>query len=136
MPGVNKHGFDHIYAIPVGDDLHIWNIARLWELARALTPESVETESLHGVDENLWFTHTEPTLREVVVHAKKIANADMSYPIILDVDGSIMDGAHRIAKAMLEGRSHVRAVRFSVRPAPDVVDVGVLAGAAASSTVL
>lgn len=59
------------------------------------------------------------------MHAKKIAHADLRYPIILDADGSIMDGAHRVGKAMLEGRSHVQAVRFSVRPEPDVVELGV-----------
>ena len=125
MSGINKHGFAHIYAVAVADERHIWNVERLWDLARALTPEPVEIESLGGVDENVWFTHTKPTLREVVMHAKKIAHADMRHPIILDVDGKIMDGAHRVAKAMLEGRSHVQAVRFSVQPQPDVIERGV-----------
>ena len=30
-----------------------------------------------------------------------------------------MDGGHRVAKAYLEGRTSIRAVRFEVDPEPD-----------------
>ncbi|MEN9579506.1 MAG: hypothetical protein RJA70_2515 [Pseudomonadota bacterium] len=122
MSVVNRHGFAHIYATTVNGARRIWNVERLWKLAHALEPELVEVESLSGIDENIWFTHQEPTLREVVVHAKKIRDADMSYPIILDADGSIMDGAHRLANALLRGIGHVQVVRFKVQPDPDVIE--------------
>ena len=48
-------------------------------------------------------------------------DADMSYPIIMDDEGFIMDGWHRVAKALLEGRETIKAVRFENTPAPDYV---------------
>jgi hypothetical protein len=40
-----------------------------------------------------------------------------AHPIILSAEGRVMDGMHRIARALLEGRTTVVAVRF-VRPIP------------------
>jgi hypothetical protein len=41
-----------------------------------------------------------------------------------DVDrlGRVMDGMHRIARALLEGEPTIRAVRFDVHPEPDLRD--------------
>jgi hypothetical protein len=46
---------------------------------------------------------------------------DLSFPIILGADGRVMDGMHRVAKALLQGRSEIEAVRFQVDPEPDHV---------------
>jgi hypothetical protein len=43
----------------------------------------------------------------------------VSFPIILGHDGRVMDGMHRIARALLEGRVEIDAVRFVSPPAPD-----------------
>ena len=34
-----------------------------------------------------------------------------------------MDGMHRVLKALMQGRSHIRAVRFETDPEPDYVGV-------------
>jgi hypothetical protein len=39
--------------------------------------------------------------------------------VILGPDGRVMDGMHRIARALLEGRTTITAARFPVVPAPD-----------------
>ena len=44
--------------------------------------------------------------------------ADLSRPIILDEDGELMDGRHRLMKAMLLGEESVLAVRFDENPSP------------------
>ena len=41
---------------------------------------------------------------------------DSSYPIILGVDGPVMDAMHLIARAILEGGSTIQAVRFGADP--------------------
>ena len=67
-----------------------------------------------------WFVgRNVPTCRAVAEHARRIQNADLSYPVILAADGHLMDGGHRIAKAWLYGETDVLAVRFEVDPAPD-----------------
>ena len=54
----------------------------------------------------------------MVMHMKAVLNADLSFPIILDEDGEIMDGRHRIMKAILEGKRNIKAVRFNENPEP------------------
>ncbi len=41
------------------------------------------------------------------------------YPIILGNDGRVMDGMHRIARALLEGHATIKAVQFEIQPGPD-----------------
>ncbi len=43
----------------------------------------------------------------------------MGYPVILSSEGRVMDGMHRIARALLEGRSTIEAVRFEGPLEPD-----------------
>ena len=51
-------------------------------------------------------------MRAVVGHARQIENADLSVPVILACDGQVLDGMHRLAKAVLGGRSSVPAQRL------------------------
>ena len=50
--------------------------------------------------------------------------ADLSFPIILSADGAVMDGRHRVLKALLQDRDHVEAVQFDEDPEPDHVGLG------------
>ena len=67
---------------------------------------------------NLFYTYEKLTLREMVMHMKAVNAADLSVPIILDEDGEIMDGRHRLMKAMLIGAETIKAVRFDENPSP------------------
>jgi hypothetical protein len=49
-----------------------------------------------------------------------VRDVDPAHPVILGSDGRVMDGMHRIARAVLEGRTTIRAVRFPADPEPDV----------------
>ena len=64
------------------------------------------------------------SLREFVSHMKAVMDADLSFPIILDEDGYVMDGRHRIAKALFEGKETIKFVRFEKTPAPDYFEDG------------
>jgi hypothetical protein len=55
----------------------------------------------------------------VVEHVRLIEEVDLGYPIILGYDGRVMDGMHRIARALLEGRDEISAVRFTRPIEPD-----------------
>lgn len=61
-------------------------------------------------------------MRELVMHMKAVLNADMSKPIILDEDGEILDGRHRVMHALLNGHEFIKAVRFERNPIPCRVD--------------
>jgi len=59
----------------------------------------------------------ENTFRDFVAHIKLVNDADLSYPILLNENGAIIDGKHRLAKAILEGRKTILAKRFIKDPA-------------------
>jgi hypothetical protein len=40
----------------------------------------------------------------------------LPFPVILGPDGRVMDGMHRIARVLLDGRDQVSAVRFLTLP--------------------
>ena len=57
------------------------------------------------------------TLRSFVQHMKMVNEADMSKPILMNEDGCIIDGRHRLAKALLNGDETIKVVRFELDPA-------------------
>jgi hypothetical protein len=104
-----EHGFD------------AWDVDRLVELSRGLPTKDVELASISEIDSVYWFDDQSqrPTVRRVVEHARLIEDVDLSYPVILGVDGRVMDGMHRIAKALLLGRETISAVQFETHLEPD-----------------
>lgn len=63
------------------------------------------------------------SVRNVVEHARLMLEADLSYPVILGHDGRVMDGMHRIGRALLEGVAEVSAVRLPSPVEPDYRNV-------------
>lgn len=108
-----------------GDDVLIWDCDRLVELSAGLPREMIPVESIRELDEPYWGAGdgAQMTCRDVVEHMRLVQEADLSFPIILSSDGRVMDGMHRVAKALLEGRSRIEAVRFRDDPEPDYVNV-------------
>lgn len=96
---------------------HHWSVPRLLQLARELPVMEVPLDHLY-----VWYKYRDLTLREMVMHMRAVNDADLDCPIILDEDGEIMDGRHRIMKAMLLGHRTIKAVRFDENPSPDRVD--------------
>jgi hypothetical protein len=98
-----------------------WDVDRLIRLSSGLPIREVPLESIKDVDTDYWFNGSSeaPTVRKVVEHFRLVLEVDPSHPIILGIDGRVMDGMHRIARAILEGNSSIRAVQFEVHPEPD-----------------
>ena len=103
--------------------LAAWDVDRLIELSRGFAVEKVAVDTIRELDEVYWFDGDEekPTCRKVLLHLKLIEETDLDHPIILASDGRVMDGMHRVAKAVLEGIDTVDAVRFESDPEPDHV---------------
>jgi hypothetical protein len=105
---------------PGEDGLDAWDVDRLVQLSKGLPVKQVALESIEEIDSVYWFDEVNrPTVRNVVDHARLIEEVDLSYPIILGFDGRVMDGMHRIAKALLERRTTISAVQFEIHPQPD-----------------
>jgi hypothetical protein len=81
----------------------------------------VALASIDEVDSAYWFgaDGSPLTVRILVRHMQLVKDADLYFPIILSADGPVMDGMHRVAKALLDGRTPILSVRFKVQPEPD-----------------
>jgi len=92
---------------------HEWAVSRLITLSKDLKVMSIPINHL-----NIYYIYENLTLREMIGHMKSVLDADLKHPIILDEDGEVMDGRHRIMKAIIEGKKIIKAVRFEENPSP------------------
>jgi len=90
-----------------------WSVARLITLSKELEVMEIPLKHL-----NVYNRYENLTLREMVMHFRAVNDADLKYPIILDEDGEIMDGRHRVMKALLNDKKTIKAVRFDKNPDP------------------
>ncbi len=97
-----------------------WDVARLRELTAGLEPIEVPVASIFEFDEVYWFDGDfRPTCRAVLEHAQRIEAADLTDPILLAPDGYLIDGMHRVAKAVLCGLESIPAIQLAAYPAAD-----------------
>lgn len=94
-----------------------WSVPRLFELSKDLPVMDIPIDHL-----NVFYTYKNLTLRDMVMHINAVHNADLDRPIILDEDGELMDGRHRLMRAMYLGLKTVKAVRFEENPSPCKVE--------------
>lgn len=108
---------------PSPGGLYAWDVQRLIALADQLPTEEIALDQVAEIDENWWYAHeSEPTVRSIVEHLRLINEVDLAYPIIIDPDGRVMDGMHRVAKALLLGHATIDAKRLPELPEPDHTD--------------
>jgi len=50
---------------------------------------------------------------------RDVMAADLRYPIVLDPWDNIMDGYHRVVKAVITGKKSILAVQLETLPKPD-----------------
>lgn len=55
-------------------------------------------------------------LDDFIFQCKRVINCDTSIPIILDDYGQIADGYHRVCKAIIDGKTHIKAYRLNKMP--------------------
>ena len=91
-----------------------------WYAGSGPPAEDVALGDLPEIDSEYWFDELErPTVSEVTEHFRRVAEADLSYPVILGPGNRVMDGMLRVARALLESRTTIRARRFRELPEPD-----------------
>lgn len=94
----------------------------IWAAAVGKPSVTVPIKKLNILDDVVWYggpKNVAPTIRSVAEHARDIFSTDMSYPIIMTSSGVVLDGAHRIARAYLEGQRVIAAVVIDDWPPPD-----------------
>lgn len=103
----------------------IWDVHRLVKLSANLPAKEVKLEAIRELDEPFWFGNEEsiPTCRAIAEHTKLIEESDLEHPVILSQDGRVMDGMHRVVKALLKGHKRIKVIQFTDDPKPDYIDV-------------
>jgi hypothetical protein len=109
---------------PGEQGLDAWDVDRLIRLSADLPVVDVPLDTIWELDTPYWWVPGDgpPTVREVVDHMRLTRDVDPAHPVILGSDGRVMDGMHRIARAVLDGHATIRAVRLAVHPEPDFRD--------------
>jgi len=110
---------------PSARGFRAWDVARLVTLTKDFPRLQVPLDAIRELDQPYWFSggDHDATCRAVLEHARFIEEVDLTFPIILSADGGVMDGMHRVAKAVLRGLTRIEAVQFTRDPEPDFVDI-------------
>ena len=99
------------------DDTGRWTAQELWKAAEGLPaksmqinqiddPKKVFIEMINGCDGG----------EGIKYEINRVLNVDTTYPIILNPDGVIVDGYHRLVKAYLDGDTTIKAIRLPKMP--------------------
>lgn len=97
------------------DGYNYYNVAKLIDETKDLPVFDIPLSGLDlsdGIWENI-------NVWAAAFHVHRVMEADLSKPIILDWNGAIADGRHRIIKAICEGRKTIKAVRITWKVVPD-----------------
>lgn len=110
---------------PSENGFYAWDVDKLIAASRKFPVVHVNLDDIKELDENFWYNGEEdvPTCRSIGEHLQLANEADLNYPVILSEEKRVMDGMHRILKALLTGHKTVKAVIFENTPPPDFKDV-------------
>ena len=92
-----------------------WEDKKLWE---ATKDNEVKDYSITNFinQSNYWNIGS---FREIAEEMKLVLKADYSYPIIIDEKGNLVDGAHRIVHAYIDGVQTIKAVTIKEEQFPE-----------------
>lgn len=102
----------HVVNQTYRDGAMFWKVARLIKLAESLEPFDIPLKHLNIYD---LYPKVNSTL-DFVQHVRLILSVNVNCPIILDGEGYVMDGRHRVIRAVLDGAEFIPAVRFEETP--------------------
>ena len=111
------------YFRPSKNGFYAWDADKIVELSQGLPIIDLELRNIKELDEQFEENGKSPTYRSIAEHMKLVQETDLKYPIILSKAGRVMDGMHRVIKALLLGHKTIKAVQFKEDLKPDYVDV-------------
>lgn len=112
--------FNHTFSMEREGLVYIWNVETLWHKAQDLIVERFSVDDLlHECDS--WVR--DPARRKDLGRYLRVMSSDLNYPVILSPDIDLMDGNHRLAKAVETKSADIYGVRFPVLPDPDLIRV-------------
>jgi hypothetical protein len=98
----------------VDENGDMYSVAKLIDDTKHLKPFKAPLASL-SLTGKPWRNFN---IYELGFHCRAVNDADLSKPIILDWNGEIADGRHRVIKAIMNGKKTIKAVRITWRITP------------------
>lgn len=114
-PPVKFRAIDPLQDYYVDRDGNWYSVARLLDDAKELPVFEVPLAAL-DLSGKPWDGEN---LYSLAFHVKKCMAADLSHPILLDWNGAVADGRHRILKAIATGKRTILARRMTWKAEPD-----------------
>jgi hypothetical protein len=113
------------HLIPSKNGFKAWDVDKLIQKTKNFEVIDVDLNDIEDLDKNFWYQEEDsiPTPRSIATHVRLVEETDLKYPIILGEDGRVMDGMHRVIKALNLGYKTIKAVKFKNDPKPDFVDI-------------
>ena len=99
----------------------VWIVTNLIARAKELAPFDLPLAAIYSGSE-VWTPVG--SAYGIAHHVRRALDANTEYPIILCQQGFIMDGWHRVLRALIDGKTTIKAVRFAETPLHDYLKVG------------
>jgi len=93
-----------------GNVRYSWDIPTLIQYAKEQKYKVFEIP-IKGIDMS-WNPFDYDNVKDFIEHVKRVEEADLKHPILIDDLGTICDGWHRVVKAVLLGKKYIKAIRI------------------------
>jgi hypothetical protein len=103
---------DNIYS----EDGKVWTVTNLIACAKDLESFDLPLAAIYSGSE-VWTPVG--SAYGIAHHVRRALDVNTEYPIILCQRGFIMDGWHRVLRALIDGKATIKAVRFAETPPYD-----------------
>jgi hypothetical protein len=105
---------DCLYTRTVGNTKTSWDVPTLLQYVKEQKYKTFDLP-LDGINitDLMWRINS---TYDFITHYKRVKDTDLKYPILLDDRGCICDGWHRVAKAIIEGKKYIKAIRIETMP--------------------
>lgn len=96
-----------------------WSVARLIKLAEDFPVYEVPVFTFPTY---FWPWEDDLNLDTFISHVNRVQSADLDIPLLISPSGGIIDGMHRLCKAVLEKKETIKVKYFKELPRPDCTD--------------
>lgn len=97
----------------------VWTVTNLIARAKDLEPFDLPLAAIY-LGAEVWSPESSPY--GMAFHMRRALDVDTRYPVILNEEGFIMDGWHRVLRALIDGKATIKAVRFHKTPPHDYLE--------------
>ena len=91
-----------------------WDVPTLIQFAKEKKYEIFDLP-VKGIDYSVMLWNIE-NMWDIVDHCSRMKNVDMTIPVLIDNEGTICDGWHRVIRAAVDELETIKAIRLEEMP--------------------